>query len=173
MYRHFASICILLMAQAAHAVNWGAHITNPNTPVTDADIQITLSQGMSPNFAATFPGRLYGISVLLDTQPLPQLPGDLVYLALQLSHRLSNGALELPVGRYSEVIVQPPGSSQEARREAVVQKLSAMAGSFSRAMIQNKPAFDHAKSSVPPPSGNWQDWPDYHPSSAGKPGGGP
>lgn len=172
MYRVIAFMCILLVAQYAHAINWEAHITNTNTPVTDTDIQTALSRGMSPNFAATFPGRLYGISVLLDTQTVPQVDGEVVYLALQLSHRLANGALELPVGRYSELLALPQGGAQEARRDAVVQKLSAMAGSFSRAMIQNKPAFDHAKSSAPPPSGNWQEWPDYHPSSTGKVEGG-
>jgi hypothetical protein len=171
MLRFLLATCLTLIVTATYATNGEAHITNTNTPVIDSDIQTALSNGISAGFANSFPGRQYGISVLLDTQSLPQLPGELVYMALGLSHRLPNGALELPVGRFSDVLVLTPDSTPEARKEAIIQKLGAVAASFSRAMIQNKTVFDHAKSSAPAIPGHWSEWPDYHPSTAGKVGG--
>lgn len=159
-------------ALCAHAIGWEASITNTNTPLLDSDIQAALSKGISPNFANTFPGRQYGISVLLDAHPLPQVNGELVYMALGLSHRLGNGALELPVGRFSDVVILPPGSTAELRKDLITQKLTALASSFAPAMMQNKAAFDQAKSSAPRPMGHWSEWPDYQPPATGTVGGG-
>lgn len=168
------ALCALLFNASAYAINWEARITNTNTPLADAEIQAALSKGISDNFATLFPGRQYGISVLLDTQTVPSLNGDLVYMALGLSHRLPNGALELPVGRYSDVLVLPSGGTAEANKEAIAQRLTSVATSFSRAMMQNKAAFDHARSSAPASAEHWTEWPDYQPpaSSAGTVSGG-
>lgn len=171
MPRILAALALGVFAICANAISWEASITNTNTPLLDSDIQAALSKGISPNFANTFPGRQYGISVLLDTHTLPQLNGDLVYMALGLSHRLTNGALELPVGRFSDVVILPQGSTAEARKDIIAQKLTALAGSFSPAMMQNKAAFDQAKSSAPRPMGHWSEWPDYQPPAAGTVGG--
>lgn len=158
--------CLLvLLPMLAQAVNWEASITHSDTPLLDSEIQQALGQGIGQGFATAFPGRQYGIQVLLDTQPLPAANGDLVYLALGLCHRLQNGALEIPVGRFSDLLLLPQGMAPEARKEAVVQKLTAVAASFARAMIQNKPAFDHALSSRPQVSGHWSEWPDYRPAN--------
>ena len=131
MQRMLAGLLLGLMAHGAQAINWEATITNTNTPLLDSDIQAALSKGISANFANTFPGLQYGISVRLDTHSVPQLNGDLVYLSLELSHRLTNGALELPVGRYSDAVIIPKDSSIETRKDLIVQKLIALAGSFS------------------------------------------
>ena len=170
MYRRLMAIGFLLVTTASRAVDWAVSITNTNTPVQDSDVQSALSAGMSAAFATTFPGRQYGVSVLLDGQTLPTLNNaDVVYLALGLSHRLQNGALELPVGRLSEMLVLPQGRSPEEQREAVRQKLTAMAGSFSKAMMQNKPAFDRATAGRSGGTGDWTDWPDYHPGPQAAP----
>lgn len=167
MNRLLAALSLSLMAFGAQAINWEAVITNTNTPLLDSDIQAALGKGISANFASTFPGRQYGISVLLDTHSVAQLNGDLVYLALGLSHRLTNGALELPVGRFSDVVVIPQGSAPEVRKNLIIQKLTALAASFSPAMMQNKTVFDQAKSSAPKAPGHWSEWPDYQPATAG------
>jgi len=167
MTKILAGVVIFLCAQLALAVNWEASITNTNTPVLDSDIQAALTKGISPSFANTFPGRQYGIQVLLDMHVMPQANGDLVYMALGLSRRLQNGALELPVGRFSDVLLLPQGSTPEAQKQAVTEKLTAIAASFSRAMIQNKPAFDQAASSRPQSTGHWSEWPDYQPVNSG------
>lgn len=167
MNRLLAALSLGLVTFCAQAINWEAVITNTNTPLSDSEIHTALGKGISANFANTFPGRQYGISVLLDTHSVPQLNGDLVYLALGLSHRLTNGALELPVGRFSDVVIIPPGSSVAARKELILQKLTALASSFSPIMMQNKTVFDQAKSSAPKVPGHWSEWPDYQPGAAG------
>lgn len=172
MNKILAGVVLFLCAPFAMAVNWEASITNTNTPVLDSDIQTALGKGISPSFANTFPGRQYGIHVLLDTHVMPQVNGDLVYMALGLSRRLQNGAMEVPVGRFSDVLILPQGSTPEAQKQAVTEKLTAIAASFSRAMIQNKPAFDQAASSRPQSTGHWSEWPDYQPASSGAVSGG-
>ena len=172
MIRVLLRLCLALFATSALAVNWEATITNTNTPVLDSDIHEALSKGMAPNFATTFPSRQYGIHVLIDTQSVPQLNGDLVYMALGLSHRLPNGLMELPAGRFSEMLVVPQGMAPDARKEAITQKLTAVAASFSRAMIQNKPVFDQARASRPQSTGHWSEWPDYQPTTSGTVSGG-
>jgi hypothetical protein len=172
MIKILAGVVLFLCAPLAMAVNWEASITNTNTPVLDSDIQSALGKGISPSFANAFPGRHYGIYVLLDSHLMPQINGDLVYMALGLSRRLQNGAMELPVGRFSDVLILPQGSTPEAQKQAVTEKLTAVAASFSRAMIQNKPAFDQAASSRPQSTGHWSEWPDYQPGSSGAVSGG-
>lgn len=172
MNKTLLGLILFLCARCALAVNWEASITNSNTPLVDNDIQVALSKGISPGFANTFPGRQYGIHVLLDAHSVPQLNGDLVYMALGLSRRLQNGALELPVGRFSDVLVLPQDGTPEAHKQALSEKLSAIAAAFSRAMIQNKPAFDQAAASRPPSTGHWSEWPDYQPGSSGSVTGG-
>ena len=172
MNKTLLGLILFLCARCALAVNWEASITNSNTPLVDNDIQVALSKGISPGFANTFPGRQYGIYVLLDAHSVPQLNGDLVYVALGLSRRLQNGALELPVGRFSDFLVLPQDGTPEAHKQALSEKLSVIAAAFSRAMIQNKPAFDQAAASRPPSTGHWSEWPDYQPGSSGSVTGG-
>lgn len=169
---HVLCLATLLLSAPVFAVNWEARITNTNTPLGDNDIQTALSKGLPPSFAEGFPGRRYGIHVLLDMQTVPGAPGEFVYLALGLSHRLPNGALELPAGRYSEVLLLPPDASPQTRRDAISQKLAGLAATFARTMIQNKAAFDHAAAQRPHPDDHWTAWPDYIPSSSGTVGGG-
>jgi len=93
-------------------------------------------------------------------------------MALGLSHRLPNGVLELPVGRYSEVLILPPDSTPEAKREAIGHKLTSLAATFARTMIQNESAFDRAAADRPQATDHWTEWPDYVPSTSGTIGGG-
>ena len=165
-------LALIFLTAPALAVNWEARITNTNTPLSDNDIQTALSKGLPPSFGESFPGRRYGVHVLLDLQNIPGVPGEFVYLALGLSHRLSNGALELPAGRYSEVLMLPPDASSQSRRDAISQKLTGLAATFARTMIQNKAAFDHAAAQRPQPTDHWTEWPDYIPSTSGTIGGG-
>ena len=164
---HVLFLATLLLTAPVFAVNWEARITNTNTPLADNDIQTALSKGLPPSFGDSFPGRRYGIHVLLDTQSVPTVSGEFVYLALGLSHRLPNGALELPVGRYSEILILPPDSTAQSKRDAISQKLAGLAATFARTMIQNKSAFDHAAAQRPHPDDHWTEWPDYIPSTSG------
>ena len=165
-------LALIFLTAPALAVNWEARITNTNTPLSDNDIQTALSKGLPPSFGESFPGRRYGVHVLLDLQNIPGVTGEFVYLALGLSHRLPNGALELPAGRYSEVLLLPPDASSQSKRDAISQKLTGLAATFARTMIQNKAAFDHAAAQRPQPTDHWTEWPDYIPSTSGTIGGG-
>ena len=165
-------VALVFLATPALAVNWEARITNTNTPLSDNDIQTALSKGLPPSFGESFPGRRYGVHVLLDMQNIPGVPGEFVYLALGLSHRLPNGALELPAGRYSEVLMLPPDASPQSRRDAISQKLTGLAATFARTMIQNKAAFDQTAAHRPQSTDHWTEWPDYIPSTSGTIGGG-
>ena len=169
---HVLFLATLLLTAPVFAVNWEARITNTNTPLSDNDIQTALSKGLPPSFGESFPGRRYGVHVLLDMQNIPGVPGEFVYLALGLSHRLPNGALELPAGRYSEVLMLPSDASPQSRRDAISQKLTGLAATFARTMIQNKAAFDHAAAHRSQSTDHWTEWPDYIPSTSGTIGGG-
>lgn len=160
------AICWLtLLTPLALANSWEANITNADTPITDAEVNQALGKGISAGFTTAYPARQYGIHVLLDTHALPQQDNAVTYIALGLARRMSSSALELPIGRLSDVVILSKSLTAEEQKTALSDKLQTIAASFSKAMVQNKAAFDQAISSRPIATGHWSEWPDYEQGS--------
>ncbi len=89
MNKLFLPILLLLSAflVPAQGADWDARTTRINTAVTDADIQMALTQGIDPEFVRLFPIRQYGIHVLVDRHTPAQFGKEIVYLSLGLCHR--------------------------------------------------------------------------------------
>lgn len=119
----------------AQAAEWDARTTSTNTAVTDGDIQTALTQGVNTKFVRTFPMRQYGIHVLVDRLTPAELGTEIVYVSLGLCHRQPDGSYELAEGRYSDLVVLPMNTSPDMQRQAVGQKLAAMAAEFSQGMV--------------------------------------
>ena len=147
MYKYILPILLLFVFLApAQAADWDARTTRTNTAVTDADIQTALTQGINPEFVRVFPMRQYGIHVLVDRHTPAQLGTEIVYLSLGLCRRLPDGTYELAEGRYSDLVLLPVNTSPEKQRQAVGQKLTAMAAAFTQGMVQQKrPAPGHQR----------------------------
>ena len=120
------------------AAEWDARTTRTNTAVTDGDIQMALTQGINTDFVRTFPMRQYGIHVLVDRLTPAQLGTEIVYVSLGLCRRLPDGTYELAEGRYSDLVLLPMNTSPDMQRQAVGEKLVAMAAAFSQGMVQMK-----------------------------------
>lgn len=139
----FQTILPILLLSAflssAQAADWDARTTLTNTAVTDADIQMALSQGITTEFVRTFPLRQYGIHVLVDRHTPAQLGAEIVYLSVGLCQRRTDGSYELAEGRYSDLVLLPQDTPPDTQRQAVQQKLMAMAAAFSQGMVQMKP----------------------------------
>ena len=120
------------------AQDWDAQTTRTNTAVTDTDIQAALNRGITPAFVKTFPSQSYGIHVLVDRLMAKEINAEVTYLSMGICRRTQGGNYGLPIARYTDLVTQPEGSSPEAQREAVSQKLIEMASSFSAVTLQNK-----------------------------------
>lgn len=127
----------LMVSAGLHAADWDARTTRTNTAVTDPDIQMALTQGVTQEFVRTYPIKQYGVHVLVDRHLLPPPGPEMVYVSLGLCRRLPDGRYELAHARYSDVVLLPPGTPPEAQRQAVQQKLAQMAGAFSQGMVQS------------------------------------
>jgi len=139
MYQYILPILLLsAFLVPAQAADWDARTTRTNTAVTDGDIQMALTQGINPEFARTFPIRQYGIHVLVDRHTPAQLGTEIVYLSVGLCLRLPDGTYELAEGRYSDLVLLPTNTPPDVQRQAVGQKLAAMAAAFSQGMVQQK-----------------------------------
>ena len=140
MNKLFLPILLLLSAflVPAQGADWDARTTRINTAVTDADIQMALTQGIDPEFVRLFPIRQYGIHVLVDRHTPAQFGNEIVYLSLGLCHRQPNGTYELAEGRYSDLVLLPLNTPPDVQRQAVGQKLAAIAAAFSQGMVQQK-----------------------------------
>jgi len=154
-------LMLFLQPLKVMATNWDAKIDNSNTPISDAEVQAALSQGLSEGFAKVFSGKVYGIHVLLDTHRLEEQKGSVVYVALGLSRRVQKVALEIPSGRWSDLLFLPDDMEIEARQIMVQQKLVATAGQFGRVMQQNRSVIEKAIASRPNAGNEWTEWPDY------------
>jgi hypothetical protein len=130
-------LLLTAMIGTAVAADWDARTTRTNTAVTDPDIQTALSQGIMPAFVKTFPIKQYGIHALIDRLVVPEPGPEVIYLSLGLCRRLADGRYELAHARYSDVILLQPRTPLEMQRDAVRQKLAAMAAAFSGGMVQS------------------------------------
>ena len=139
MYKYILPIILLsVFLVPAQAAEWDARTTRTNTAVTDADIQMALSQGINPEFVRVFPMRQYGIHVLVDRHTPAQLGTEIVYLSLGLCRRQPDGTYELAEGRYSDLVLLPLGTPLDMQRKAVGQRLVEMAAAFTQTMVQHK-----------------------------------
>ena len=139
MYKTILPIILLsVFLVPARAADWDARTTRTNTAVTDADIQMALSQGINPEFVRVFPIRQYGIHVLVDRHMPAQLGTEIVYLSLGLCRRQPDGTYELAEGSYSDLVLLPLNTPPDKQRQAVGQKLTAMAAAFTQGMVQHK-----------------------------------
>jgi hypothetical protein len=137
MSKLLSFLLLTAMLGTAGAADWDARTTRTNTTVTDPDIQMALSQGITPAFVTTFPIKQYGIHALVDRHVVPEPGPEIIYVSLGLCRRLPDGRYELAHARYSDVILLQPRTPAEAQREAVSQKLAAMATAFSGGMVQS------------------------------------
>ena len=167
MLRRFVSmlVCWIMGSTAAHAAGWDARTTLTNTAATGADVQQALNAGISPAFMQTFPVSNFGIHVQVDRHQVPGLPQDLVYLGLGLSTRYPNGDYHLAEGYLTDVVLLPKGANNNEQRQRVGQRLQAMAGDFSRLMVQYKTGATAAFPTPAPSSPHWSDWPNYQRSA--------
>jgi len=164
MKRHLViglALLMLIRFSSVVAGEWDAQTTRTNTSVTDQDIRSALSQGLDTAFTRTFPARQFGIHVLVDRHLSAPINGELVYLSLALCQKLSQGEYLLGTGRLSDVVVLPRDTSPDKERQAVTQKLAAMASAFSQLMVQHKTGAGSSTQTVPKPSPHWSQWPDY------------
>jgi hypothetical protein len=130
-------LLLSLMIGTAHAADWDARTTRTNTVVTDPDIQTALTQGISSAFVKTFPIKQYGIHALIDRLVVPEPGPEVIYLSLGLCRRLPDGRYELAHARYSDVILLQPRTPTAMQRDAIMQKLAAMAAAFAGGMVQS------------------------------------
>ena len=139
MYKYILPIILLsVFLVPAQAAEWDARTTRTNTAVTDADIQMALSQGINPEFVRVFPIRQYGIHVLVDRHTSAQFWTEIVYFSLGLCRRQPDGTYELAEGSYSDLVLLPLNTPPDKQRQAVGQKLTAMAAAFTQGMVQHK-----------------------------------
>ncbi len=136
MRRYLALLIAITLALPLWAADWDARTRRTNTSVQDADIQMALSQGLSPQFGQAFPLRRFGIYVLVDRSHVAEVGRDLVYISFGLSKRRPDGSYELPTATYStQLTLSQPDPSHE--RQAVTQRLVEQSREFSRLMIEN------------------------------------
>jgi hypothetical protein len=154
-------LLLLSLMQSAQAADWDAQTTRTNTAVTDSDIQSALRRGISPAFVAAFPSRNYGIHVLVDRLVARDVNAEVTYLSLGICKRQAGGDYSLPLGRYSDLVTQPAGTAPDLQRQAVSQKLAAMAAAFSQGMVQQQSALGNGSLQPRTSSGDWKGWPDF------------
>jgi len=136
MRKALSLLFALTLASPLWAADWDARTRRTNTSVQDADIQMALSQGLSPQFGQTFPNPRFGIYVLVDRSHVAEVGRDLVYISLGLSKRRSDGSYDLPIATYStQLTLSQPDPGHE--RQAVTQRLVEQSREFSRLMIEN------------------------------------
>lgn len=163
MIRSFLPVLVLwgVSLTAANSAGWDARTTLTNTAVTGADVQHSLNAGLTPTFMQTFPVSNFGIHVQVDRHQIKGLTQDLVYVGLGLSTRYPNGDYRLAEGYLTDVVLLPKGVSSQEQIQRVGQRLQAMAGDFSRLMVQYKSGTTGAPPAAVPSSPNWSDWPNY------------
>ena len=160
MLRSFVPVLVLWGGfTAASSAEWDARTTLTNTALTGVDVQQALNAGITPVFIQTFPVSNFGIHVQVDRHQVKGLAHDLVYVGLGLSTRYPNGDYRLAEGYLTDVVLLPKGVSNHEQIQRVGQRLQAMAGDFSRLMVQYK----SGTTGAPPASSSphWSDWPNY------------
>lgn len=98
-------------------MGWDARTTRINTAVTDADIQQALNKGLNPGFPQMYPASQFGMHVEVDRHQVKGLQDEVVYLAMGLSRRLSNGDYSLAEGYVTSMVLLPKGSSDSQQRQ--------------------------------------------------------
>ena len=163
MFSAFVRILVLwdVGLTAAISAGWDARTTLTNTAVTGADVQQALNAGITPAFMQTFPVSNFGIHVQVDRHQVKGLAQDLVYVGLGLSTRYPNGDYRLAEGYLTDVVLLPKGVSNHEQVQRVGQRLQAMAGDFSRLMVQYKSGATVAPPAAAPSSPHWSNWPNY------------
>jgi hypothetical protein len=164
MFPGFVRILVLwgVGLTAASSAGWDARTTLTNTAVTGADVQQALYAGLTPAFMQTFPVSNFGIHVQVDRHQVKGVAQDLVYVGLGLSTRYPNGDYRLAEGYLTDVVLLPKGVSNHEQIQRVGQRLQAMAGDFSRLMVQYKSGTTGAPPAAASSSPHWSDWPNYH-----------
>ena len=161
MLRSFVPVLVLwgVCFTAVSSAGWDARTTLTNTAVTSVDVQQALNAGLTPVFMPTFPVSNFGIHVQVDRHQVKGLAHDLVYVGLGLSTRYPNGDYRLAEGYPTDVVLLPKGVSNHEQIQRVGLRLQAMAGDFSRLMVQYK----SGTTGAPPASSSphWSDWPNY------------
>ena len=163
MLRSFVPVLVLwgVGLTTASSAGCDARTTLTNTAVTGADVQQALNAGLTPAFMQTFPVSNFGIHVQVDRHQVKGLAHDLVYVGLGLSTRYPNGDYRLAEGYPTDVVLLPKGVSNHEQIQRVGQRLQAMAGDFSRLMVQYKSGTTMAPPAAAPSSPHWSDWPNY------------
>lgn len=163
MLRSFVPVLVLwgVCFTAASSAGWDARTTLTNTAVTSVDVQQALNAGLTPVFMQTFSVSNFGIHVQVDRHQVKGLAHDLVYVGLGLSTRYPNGDYRLAEGYATDVVLLPKGVSNHEQIQRVGQRLQAMAGDFSRLMVQYKSGTTGAPPAAAPSSPHWSDWPNY------------
>ena len=137
----FTFITLMLLMNLVWASDWDARTTRTNTAVTDEDIRQSLTNGITPAFAESYPSKNFGIHVLVDRHVSDRFNGEAVYLSLGLCRRQADGQYQLALGSLSDLVFLPPGAPSDLQRREVSEKLKRMASDFSQGMVQNRSRF--------------------------------